>query len=222
MLHGGPTRAERARGGSAEGGCVALLQASTCAARRWAQPLEYSTIYPKYYSRGSLVYLLYNNPRNLQSRTSSGLWTFQGLGPVVRLQRAAQVLGRGGQIEVVDAAHVWHLATSNRHRDCQNSLAFHWLLHRTEMKRLTVHPKLAQTEENITLRILRADLQKLLQPQQAETGVKNDFQHLAIRPGNLKSRFGTQDCLDHGALAASKPDTRNLPNRKAVKPPIYT
>ena len=27
VLHGGPTRAERARGGSAEGGCVALLPA---------------------------------------------------------------------------------------------------------------------------------------------------------------------------------------------------
>ena len=26
--------------GSAEGGCVALLQASTCAARPWAQALE--------------------------------------------------------------------------------------------------------------------------------------------------------------------------------------
>ena len=34
-------RAERARRGSAEGGCVALLLASTCAARRRAQPLEY-------------------------------------------------------------------------------------------------------------------------------------------------------------------------------------
>ena len=30
--------------GSAEGGCVALLQASPCAARPWAQPLEYSHV----------------------------------------------------------------------------------------------------------------------------------------------------------------------------------
>ena len=33
-------RPERARGGSAGGGCVALLQASICAARPWAQPLK--------------------------------------------------------------------------------------------------------------------------------------------------------------------------------------
>ena len=30
--------------GSAEGGCVALLQVSTCAARPWAQPLKFNTM----------------------------------------------------------------------------------------------------------------------------------------------------------------------------------
>ena len=40
VLHGGPTGAERAKGG-ANTRCVALLEASTCAARPWAQPLEF-------------------------------------------------------------------------------------------------------------------------------------------------------------------------------------